>query len=158
MVSANSCSGWACAAATARLFTLPKRRSFRVITLVSMIAVMSVADLYLTLLYVTNSGMNEMNPFARAVMEFQSPIVLAAWKLGTVALSLGILLFIRKKRSAEVGAWIGCCVLGWLMVHWVGFVEVSEETAGQIVQINEQMDPSWILMEADAGLGNLVID
>ncbi len=123
-----------------------------------MVAVMSVADLYFTLLYVTNSGMNEMNPFARAVMEFQSPAVLSAWKLGTVVLSLGILVIIRKKRSAEVGAWIECFVLGWLMVHWVGFVEVSEQTAGQLVQMVDRTDSSWILIEADAGIGNLRID
>ncbi|MCA9303329.1 MAG: hypothetical protein KC996_04340, partial [Phycisphaerales bacterium] len=89
-------------------------RPFRVITLVVMIAVMSVVDLYLTILYVTHTGMSESNPLARAMMGYQSPAILALWKLATVVLSLGILVMIRTKRSAEIGAWIECLVLGWL--------------------------------------------
>jgi hypothetical protein len=132
-------------------------RSFRVKTLVSMIAVMSFADLYLTLLYVTNTGMIEVNPVARAMMEYRSTGILVIWKAATVALSLGILLFIRKKRSAEVGAWIGCLVLGWLMVHWVGFINVVEISPSRIVQAGDLQDPAWIMIEADASSGNLMI-
>lgn len=145
----------------ARLFRSGVRflsnRSFRVIVLVSMIAVMSIADLYFTLLYVTNTGMSEANPFARAMMEYRSPVILSAWKLATVVLSQGILLYIREKRSAEIGAWLSCFVLGWLMVHWVGFIEIGETDPMQIVLENPQNDPTWIMIEADASDGNLVL-
>jgi len=133
-------------------------RPFRVITLVTMIAIMSVMDLYLTLLYVTNTGMSEANPFARAMMGYQSPTILALWKLATVVLSLGILVVIRTKRSAEIGAWIECFVLGWLMIHWTVYIETTSDQTHQIVQSEGSLDPNWIMIEAGAGLGNLVID
>ena len=133
------------------------RRSFRVVTLVALIGVMSIVDLYLTLLYVTNTGMMEMNPFARAMMEYQSPAILSLWKAATLVLNLGILLMIRTKRSAEIGAWIEFCVLGWLMIHWVGFIEFADESPTRIVEAADPLDPSWIMMEADAGFGNIVI-
>jgi hypothetical protein len=97
-------------------------RSSRVIVLISLIAVMSMVDLYLTILYVTHTGMNEVNPLARAMMEYQSPAVLGVWKIATVLLGVGILAVIRNKRSAEFGAWIGCMILALLMSHWVSYI------------------------------------
>ena len=134
------------------LFT---RRPFRVVVLSLAIAAMSCVDLYLTLLYVTNIGMNEMNPLARAMMEYQSPAILAAWKMGTVMLSIGILILIRKQRSAEIGAWIGCMVLGWLMVHWVGFINVHQTLDMELAQ--NQQDASWIMITTgDEGVGSML--
>lgn len=130
----------------------------RVVTLVVMIAVMSAIDLYLTLLYVTHTGMSEANPLARAMMGYQSPTILALWKLATLVLSLGILIIIREKRSAEIGAWIECIVLGWLMTHWVGYIDFSAEMQDRIVHSDPTLDPNWIMIEAEAGLGNLIID
>ena len=90
-------------------------RPFRVIALGSAIAAMSSVDLYLTLLYLTHTGMPEANPLARAMIAYQSPFVLTVWKTLTVALCVGILFLIRHKRSAEFGAWAGVCVLALLM-------------------------------------------
>lgn len=128
-----------------RLFS---QRSYRVVVLVLLIAAMSGADLYLTLLYVTNTGMNEMNPLARAMMEYQSPMVLAIWKLATVVLSAGILLTIRKQRSAEIGAWAGCLVLGWLMTHWVVFVEQTDHMDIEVARAVGEHDPTWIMIHS----------
>lgn len=125
-------------------------RSFRVLALSIAIVVMSSVDLYLTILYITHSGMNEMNPLARAMMEYQSPSILAVWKMGTVVLSVGILLLIRKQRSAECGAWVGCLVLGWLMTHWVGFIDDNAKLNLEIAHALNRDNPNWILMTTSA--------
>jgi len=137
-------------------------RPFRVLSLTGAIAVMSGVDLYLTILYVTHTGMNEMNPLARAMMEYQSPVILAIWKTGTVAISVGILLLIRKQRSAELGAWIGCLVMGWLMIRWVGYIEISQGRDMEMVSSQNQAKPSLIIMTTSAagddGTGMTIID
>src|SRR5690606_25263677 len=110
---------------------------------------------YLTILYITHSGMNEMNPLARAMMEYEPPSILAAWKMATVVLSVGILLLIRKQRSAECGAWVVCLVLGWLMMHWVGFIDENAKMNLELAHALNRDNPSWILMTtcADPTLG-----
>lgn len=126
------------------------------------IAIMSAFDLYLTILYITHTGMNEMNPLARAMMEYQSPAILALWKGCTVLLSVGILLIIRKQRSAELGAWVGCLVMGWLMIHWGSFIHNSKEVDIDTLIAQSKDNPSWITMPTQAqvleGVGTTVID
>lgn len=124
------------------------QRSFRVIVLIALIAAMSMVDLYLTILYVTHSGMNEVNPLARAMMEYQSPAILGIWKLGTLALGIGILALIRHKRSAEMGAWIGCLILGLLMSHWVSYIDEHSRMTQGPIQVNALGDPSWVFFES----------
>jgi hypothetical protein len=138
-----------------------RKRSRRVILLAIAIALMSAVDLYLTLLYVTNTGMNEINPLARAMMAYESSAVLAAWKFATVALSLGILILIRSKRSAEIGSWVGCLVLGWLMTHWMQFIHETRDINLQVVQEIASTDPTWVVIEAgpfEPYTGRVVID
>lgn len=124
------------------------QRAFRVVLLGVAIAAMSSVDLYLTLLYVTHTGMNEMNPLARAMMQYQSPFVLAVWKALTVAVSVGILLLIRKQRSAELGAWAGCLVLGWLMLHWSTFIYETRHMNLELVHEIAVGDPTWVVIDA----------
>ena len=124
-------------------------RSFRVITLITLIAVMSLVDLYLTILYITHTGMNEINPIARAMMEYHSPAVLGLWKIATVVLSVGILAIIRKKRTAEVGAWIGCIVLTLLMTHWVKFIDEHARLTEQPFAIDAMGQPDWVYIQTD---------
>jgi disulfide bond formation protein DsbB len=130
------------------LIAMFSQRTFRVLILVLAIAAMSAVDLYLTLLYVTHTGMNEMNPLARAMMDYQSPTVLALWKAATVGLSIGILMMIRKQRSAEIGAWAGCLVLGWLMSHWTVFIYETRHLNLEVVHEIAAGDPTWILIDA----------
>lgn len=130
------------------LISMFSQRSFRVVLLGVAIAAMSSIDLYLTLLYVTHTGMNEMNPFAREMMQYQSPFVLAIWKALTVSVSLGILMLIRKQRSAEIGAWAGCLVLGWLMVHWSTFIYETQHMNIELMHEIAVGDPTWVIIEA----------
>ena len=122
------------------------RRPFRVIVLSLAIVAMSGIDLYLTILYITHSGMNESNPIARAMMEYQSPMILGVWKAATVFLSIGILMMIRKKRSAELGAWVGCIVMGMLMLHWVAFIDQNEEIDFEIAAAQNKNNADWVFI------------
>ena len=124
-------------------------RSFRVIVLITLIAAMSMVDLYLTILYITHWGMNEVNPLARAMMEYQSPAILGLWKVATVTLGVGILAMIRRKRSAELGAWVGCLILGLLMTHWVSYINEHSRITDGPIQIDAMGDPSFVFMESD---------
>lgn len=126
-----------------------RSRSSRVIALGIAIAVMSSIDLYLTLLYLTHTGMPEANPLARAMIAYQSPLVLAVWKTLTVALCVGILYLIRHKRSAEVGAWAGACVLGLLMSHWARYASELEEMKPHMAPIAAQIDDTWVHIHTD---------
>lgn len=143
-----------------RLYAMFACRPFRVLVLSLAIAAMSGVDLYLTLLFVTQTGMHEMNPLARAMMEYQSPVILAVWKTATVVLSIGILILIRKQRSAEMGAWIGCLVMGWLMLHWTGFIHLSSEIDMELAQSAD--NPNWIIMSTQVegleSVGSWIID
>jgi len=133
------------------------RRSLRVVVLSVGIVVMSVADLYLTLLFVTQTGMDEMNPLARAMMEYQSPMILALWKMGTVVISIGILIAIRKQRSAELGAWIGCLVMGSLMFHWIGYIDKRQHIYLEMTRADGLENPAWIMISTDSRGGGGVI-
>jgi len=132
-------------------------RSSRVIVLITLIAAMSIVDLYLTILYITHWGMNEVNPLARAMMEYQSPAILVLWKLATVTLGIGILAMVRRKRTAELGAWVGFLILGLLMTHWVAFINEHSRITDGPIQIDAMGDPSWIYMESDLlGPGSMI--
>ena len=119
-------------------------RSYRVVVLVSLIAAMSAVDLYLTILYLTHTGMNELNPLARAMMEYRSPALLGLWKLSTVSLGAGILFFMRKKRCAEIAAILGCVILGALMMHWLNFINEFERLTTDPVLVEAMGDPTFI--------------
>jgi uncharacterized protein DUF5658 len=145
------------AAAPSALIAPFKRRSSRVIVLVTLIAVMSMVDLYLTILYVTHTGMNEVNPLARAMMEYQSPAVLGIWKIATVVLGVGILTFIRNKRSAEFGAWIGFLILGMLMSHWVSYINEHSRISQDPMYTQALVGPDFVYMPSSMGRSGVVI-
>jgi hypothetical protein len=104
-------------------------RSRRVVLLLAAVALMSVADLALTLEYATSVGLFEGNPVARAVMSYNSASLLAAWKLSSVGVCLWILFRTRHTRSGEVGAWVCFGTLAWLTVCWTGYNSQMAEIA-----------------------------
>lgn len=119
-------------------------RPVRVVLLVVAIAAMSLVDLYLTLLFLTHTGMSEANPLARAMIAYQSPAILAAWKTMTVVLCGGILIFMRSRRSAELGAWVGAIVLGLLMAHWTRYIDHKGSFTQEMQLVSAEIDPSFV--------------
>lgn len=95
----------------------PARRR-RVAWVIFTIAVLSLADLYFTLLYARTIGMSEANPIARMVMSYNSPVLLGAWKGATVAVACLIFWVFKHRKVTEAAAW-GCAgVLAALTVWW----------------------------------------
>lgn len=115
--------------------TGPKRvtgRSWRVAILVAMIALVSVADLYLTLFYLHNGGMAEGNPIARWVMRYGNPWTLGLFKVVLVGFTCTVLWKFRERRTTEVAAWICCIAMGLLCFQWRHYTEhVAEAVMNQ---------------------------
>lgn len=112
-----------------RFALTPDARAQRVIAIVLASILMSAGDLYMTLTYVTNIGMIELNPLARQLMAWNSPMAVVAWKLALTLFGAGVLLAFRKRRSTEVAAWLVFASMTWLIFHWRGFnTEVADMT------------------------------
>lgn len=123
-------------------------RSTRVLILLFVVVALSLADLYLTLLYSSTIGLPELNPVARTLMRHGTAADLILWKLGTVALSVGILIRLRQARAAEIGAWIAFAALCWLTVQWIAYANLHS----QIAEVGSSIDyslahgyePNWV--------------
>lgn len=97
-------------------------RERRVTVLLVMVALVSLADLVLTLTYLRNGGMSEGNPIARWVMSIGNPWMLATWKLGMLCFTCGVLFAYKKRISAEIASWVCCLAMAWLTFQWHGYV------------------------------------
>ncbi len=113
--------------------------------LLALVVVLSLADLYLTLLYVTQGSFAEANPLARAIMRSQSVGLLVAWKFGSILTTVGILYAIRRTRTAELGAWVCCFVLGWLTFQWSGYVDAPPVGADVLAAAGYD-DGHWVTL------------
>lgn len=126
----------------------PSGRARRVLFLLSIVIVLSLADLYLTLLFLTQGSFAEANPLARAIMHSQSIGLLVAWKLGSVLTTVGILYAVRKTPSAELGAWVCFAVLGWLTYQWTGYIDAPPVTADTL-DVYGYDDGHWVTLAKD---------
>jgi hypothetical protein len=127
----------------------PGYRASRVGTLLCGIVLLSLADLYMTLVHLLNFGMLEANPVARSIMQYGSPAALIIWKLITVGMAVGILFFARHRRLAEWAALFCCGVLVWLTGRWVVYnMQVGHWTADMhaIAGVNP---PGWVTMAGE---------
>lgn len=122
------------------------RRALRVTLLLVAVALMSLGDLYMTMTHLTGVGMMEDNPLARAIMSYNSPGLLAAWKLASVTLALSILFWARRTRHGEWAAWFCAGVLAWLTVRWVRYSDDLASLTPAIAQIAET-DHRWMAIE-----------
>lgn len=124
-------------------FPRPDARTRRILYLLSIVIVLSLTDLYLTLLFVTQGTFAEANPLARAIMHSQSVALLVAWKLGSILTCVGILYSVRRTRSAELGAWVCMAVLGWLTWQWTAYLEGPPITADALAVYGYD-DGHWV--------------
>lgn len=110
------------------------------------IAVLSMADLWMTLDHLTQVGMFESNPVARAVMSQGSPMLLAAWKILSVLLAIAFLYVARRRWIGEAATWLAMGVLVWLMVRWAVYSEQLSAISACSLAYVEQIDPNWVTM------------
>jgi hypothetical protein len=96
-----------------------KRRSERVIWLLAGVVVLSLADLFLTLTYLTSVGMSEGNPIAVWLLHSTNSVwPLAVYKMMTVAICVSLLYLHRRKRQSELASWCAMCILIALSIWW----------------------------------------
>ncbi|MFG0305950.1 MAG: hypothetical protein ACF8Q5_07015 [Phycisphaerales bacterium JB040] len=128
-------------------------RPGRVKLLLILVVALSLVDLELTLMYASTIGMPEMNPLARTLMRHGSATDLVLWKLGTIALSTGILFRLRAQRAAEIGAWIALVALAWLTGQWIAYANLHQAIAdiGPVIDydIAAMYDPNWVELGID---------
>jgi hypothetical protein len=115
-----------------------------VLWLLASVIVLSAADLHLTITHLASAGMIEGNPIARAIMGFNSPLLLALWKLVTVSLGVWILCANRRSRAAEAGAWVCFAALWWLMLRWMTYSDEIAQFMPHMAQMAELSGGKWV--------------
>lgn len=121
-------------------------RSFRVGFMLAVIVVLSLLDLLLTLIYVTEIGLIEDNPVARLVLEIGGPRLLVAAKVVSVGFCTGVLFWARRRGIAELAAVIGVVVLVWLTVRWMSYMHVFSDVAASMEELEHHGQGAWVTL------------
>jgi hypothetical protein len=109
------------------------------------IALVSAADLWLTLTYLTTGGMSEGNPIARWIIGLNSSWVLGLFKVALVSFTCVVLWKARSRRSAQIAAAVGCVMMAWLCFRWHGY---TSTVATEVAALNELTEaPVWVRIE-----------
>jgi hypothetical protein len=124
----------------------PGYRPVRVMLLLCGVVLLSLADLYMTLVHLMSFGMIEANPLARGIMAYGSPAALIVWKLVTVMTAVGILFYARRRRAAELGAIFCCGVLLWLTGRWVSYNAQVGRWTGEMHSLAGVNTPDFVTM------------
>jgi len=95
------------------------QRSKRVIWLLAGVVFLSLADLFLTLTYLTSVGMSEGNPIVVWLLHTTNSVwTLAVYKMMTVAICVSLLYLNRRKRQSELASWCAMFILITLAIWW----------------------------------------
>ncbi len=123
-------------------------RPRRVALLAIAMILMGLTDLQLTLTYMGSSGMLELNPLARAMIDLGGAPQLIRFKLLTIAVSAGLLYLLRRHSIAERCAWLSCAALLLLTAHWVNFNAhaMSPEGASAVLAQLDITDHRWVVI------------
>ena len=95
------------------------QRAERVIWLLGGVVLLSLADLFLTLTYLTTVGMSEGNPIALWLLQSTGSVwPLAIYKGLTVAICVTLLYRNRYRRQSELASWCAMMILVTLTIWW----------------------------------------
>jgi len=119
------------------------RRRWRIAFLVSVIVLLSLADLFVTMTLLNSVGMAEANPLAAFIMRSGNPFSLILYKLGSVSLSVGIILLIRDRWQGEFAAWIAVVILMALAWHWNVYHTQLEKLDNSFPIFEAQKHADW---------------
>lgn len=139
----HDAAGWR---RTWAIATSPQCRGLRVTLLLAATFIMGVADLALTLTYVTSMGMVELNPLARFIMEHGSVQAVALFKFGAMTVNGGILFIFRQRRIAEIAAWICFIVMVALSLKWSMYASHMSHFASEIHETMIVDDARFVMM------------
>ncbi|MCO6457664.1 MAG: hypothetical protein J5I93_20365 [Pirellulaceae bacterium] len=84
-----------------------------------LVVAFSVMDLVWTLLASQAGQMRELNPLGSRLIA--DPLSLIAFKAVLTAMSVGLILGLRKYRTAQVASWWACLICTLLTVRWLVF-------------------------------------
>ena len=136
-----------------RIFFAPKQtpglahgRPCRVVALIITIVLLSLADLYISLIYLHSGGMGEANPVARWIMGHGNASLLVVWKLLTVGLAAVILFSARRTRVGEFGAWMCMLMLTWLTIRWAHYADEVRNYTSEIHALTQYDEARWVTM------------
>lgn len=122
-----SATSWDCGALS--------RRGTRIALAIGVASVLGLADLWLTVHFMQTTGMNELNPIARAMVGL-SPAALVCYKLLCMLVNGLILTALRGRPSAELAAWACVALMVALTAHWHQYAGGAHEVAS--------MDPAML--------------
>ena len=111
------------------------------------IVLMSLGDLYMTLMHLTNVGLMEENPLARGIIRLQSAPLLAIWKILSIALGAGILFVARRRLLAEVACWFCLLVMTWLTVRWIDYSHQLSTLTPYLAGMTDDEGLSWVSLQ-----------
>ena len=95
------------------------QRSERVTWLLGGVVLLSLADLLLTISYLTSVGMSEGNPIALWLLQTTNSVwPLVFYKGLTVAICVTLLYRTRRKRQSELASWCAMLILVTLSIWW----------------------------------------
>jgi len=124
-------------------------RPTRVTAFLSGVVILSLGDLYMTLVHLLNFGMFEGNPVARGIMAHGSPAMLVIWKLITVSFAVGVMFWARRRLSAEAGALFCCLVLTWLTLQWAHYSDQVANLTNELHAMDNASEARWVTMSPD---------
>lgn len=122
-------------------------RMRRIMWLLLAIALMGIADLLCTLTYMRTSGMIEVNPIARLMLEIGSIGQLVMFKMLTLVLCGGMIYFARHHRKAEVCAWFCAALMLILTIHWINYnrsVSAFTNDMAVLALSGGEFEPMWV--------------
>ena len=94
-------------------------RSQRVTWLLVGVVLLSMADLFLTITYLTTVGMSEGNPIAVWLLSATNSVwPLILYKVGTVTVCVLLLYVNRFRRQGELASWCAMLILVALSIWW----------------------------------------
>lgn len=122
----------------------PSRRGLRVVILCAAIALMSLADLQITMSYLRSGGMQESNPVARLIMVHGSGGLLVVWKCASVAFACLIFFKYRTRRSSEIACWVCVGVMIWLLLRWMNYADEASHLTSAIPALSDAGPAQWV--------------
>lgn len=124
----------------------PAGRTPRIVAFLTAIAILSLADLYMTLTHLLSFGLLEQNPLARFIITHGSPAALVAWKCITVGFAITVMYRLRRRPSAEIGALFCVAVLTWLTFRWSSYNDQVSRLTEELQNPAASAEPAWVTM------------
>ena len=118
-----------------------RARSRRVMLLMAVLVVLGIGDLALTITHAFSIGMDEVNPLGAYLIRSKSILGLTLFKLGSIGITVGLLLKVRHRRFAEAASWMLAAIMVSLTFHWYQYnLDLTHElAAANYAQVAHEM-------------------